>query len=86
MRGIIRTVYIHMYLSGRVGRQGAVGEAYSLITRNMAALVPSLVQLLRSCSQTVEPNLLTLAEDTETLRDEEDCDTGEGGEGDEEEV
>ena len=76
-----------MYMSGRVGRQGAVGEAYSLITRNMAALVPSLVQLLRSCDQTVEPNLLTLAEDTEALRDDEvGCDTGEGSEGDEEEV
>ena len=68
-----------------MGRQGAVGEAYSLITRNMAALVPSLVQLLRSCNQTVEPNLLALAVDTEALRDEGDgeeevgSDTGEGG-------
>ena len=73
-----------------MGRQGAVGEAYSLITRNMAALVPSLVQLLRSCNQTVEPNLLTLAEDTEALRDEEergsDAGEGDGGEDDEEEV
>ena len=68
-----------------MGRQGAVGEAYSLITRNMAALVPSLVQLLRSCNQTVEPNLLTLAEDTEALRDEGDEGSGEGGDDEEEE-
>ena len=75
-----------------MGRQGAVGEAYSLITRNMAALVPSLVQLLRSCNQTVEPNLLALAVDTEALRDEGDeegeeggSDAGEGGDKEEQE-
>lgn len=47
---------------GRVGRQGVHGESYSLITRNMAPLVPSLVELLKSCNQIVEPNLLQLAD------------------------
>lgn len=45
---------------GRTGRQGAAGTAYSLITRNMAPLVPGLVVLLRQCEQVVEPNLLAL--------------------------
>lgn len=47
---------------GRVGRQGVHGESYSLISRNMAPLVPSLIDLLRSCNQVVEPNLLQLAD------------------------
>jgi len=47
---------------GRVGRQGVHGESYSLISRNMAPLVPSLIELLRSCNQVVEPNLLQLGE------------------------
>ena len=73
-----------------MGRQGEVGEAYSLITRNMAALVPSLVQLLKSCGQVVEPNLLALAEDTELFREKDEpgggggCSDGEGDDGDEE--
>ena len=49
---------------GRVGRQGAVGRAYSLLTRNLAVLAPALVDLLRACGQTVEPNLATLSEET----------------------
>eukprot|EP00605_Chrysophyceae_sp_TOSAG23-4_P000461 GSChrysophyteH1.ASY1.ANO1.519.1 assembled CDS len=45
---------------GRTGRQGEVGHAYSLITRNLAPMVADLVELLRKCSQQIEPNLLAL--------------------------
>ena len=48
---------------GRTGRQGEVGETYSLLTRNMAPLVDDLVILLKSCKQDVEPNLIKLSED-----------------------
>ena len=54
---------------GRVGRQGVAGESYSLITRNMAPLVPSLVKLLKKYGQEVEPNLQALSDDTEVLAD-----------------
>lgn len=47
---------------GRTGRQGEAGIAYSLISRNMAPLVPGLVSLLRNCGQTPEPNLLALSD------------------------
>ena len=57
---------------GRVGRQGVVGEAYSLITRNMAPLVPSLVNLLKTYDQIIEPNLQSLAEETLVLNDDDD--------------
>lgn len=40
-----------------------VGEAYSLLTRNMAPLAGDLVQLLMRCNQVVEPNLLQLVND-----------------------
>ena len=45
---------------GRTGRQGEKGQAYSLISRNMAPMVKDLIQLLESCNQVVEPNLLAL--------------------------
>jgi superfamily II DNA/RNA helicase len=48
---------------GRTGRQGEIGYAYSFITRNMAPMVGDLVSLLTSCKQTIEPNLLALAEE-----------------------
>ncbi len=52
--------YIH-----RVGRAGrtddGVGIAFSLLPRNMSALAPALVSLLRQCGQTIERNLLELA-------------------------
>ena len=54
---------------GRVGRQGVIGEAYSLITRNMSPLVPSLVNLLKTYDQVVEPNLQALADETLILSD-----------------
>lgn len=46
---------------GRTGRQGEVGQSYSLVTRNMAPLANSLVALLRSTNQVIEPNLEALA-------------------------
>jgi superfamily II DNA/RNA helicase len=48
---------------GRTGRQDAGGDAYSLLTRNMAPLAEDLISLLESCDQVVEPNLLALKED-----------------------
>lgn len=45
---------------GRTGRQGESGTAYSLITRNMAPMVADLVNLLRTCKQEPELNLLAL--------------------------
>ena len=62
---------------GRVGRQGQYGEAYSLITRNMAPLVPSLISLLRQYNQTVEPNLVRLAEENIPLDAENEEEMGE---------
>ena len=43
--------------------QGEEGHAYSLVTRNMAPLANDLISLLRSTNQTVEPNLLNLADE-----------------------
>lgn len=48
---------------GRCGRQGEEGFAYSLMTRNFAAMSSDLIELLQSCRQHVEPNLVKLAED-----------------------
>lgn len=48
---------------GRTGRQDAGGDAYSLITRNMAPIVEDLITLLENCDQTVEPNLAALKDD-----------------------
>ena len=46
---------------GRCGRQGEEGEAYSLMTRNFAAMANDLISFLQSCNQVVEPNLERLA-------------------------
>ena len=52
--------YIHRV--GRAGRQdGDVGVAFSLLSRNMGALAPALVSLLKQCGQTIERNLSELA-------------------------
>ena len=48
---------------GRTGRQDAGGDAYSLLTRNMAPLAEDLITLLENCDQVVEPNLLALKND-----------------------
>ena len=48
---------------GRTGRQGESGEAYSLLTRNLAPLVSDLIKLLQRNGQTVEPNLLALEQE-----------------------
>lgn len=69
---------------GRTGRQGATGESYSLLTRNMAPLAESLIALLRSCNQVLEPNLQRLYEDFKLGvfhggDEEEDGDVDDGG-------
>ncbi len=46
---------------GRCGRQGESGEAYSLMTRNFAAMAADMVELLKTCNQEREPNLENLA-------------------------
>ena len=48
---------------GRTGRQGETGTAYSFFTRNLAPMASDLIKLLKSCSQEVEPNLLSLHSD-----------------------
>lgn len=48
---------------GRTGRQGESGFAYSLFTRTLAPLAKDLITLLQSCSQTPEPNLISLCDE-----------------------
>jgi ATP-dependent RNA helicase DDX5/DBP2 len=57
--------YVHRI--GRVGRNGEVGHSYSLITRKMAPLAQSLIDLLISCKQEVEPQLQEMGRDSETM-------------------
>ncbi len=52
--------YIHRV--GRTGRLAADGHAFSFITREMAPLAGSLLSLLREHDQSVDPNLVKLAE------------------------
>ena len=52
--------YVHRV--GRTGRVDSQGHAYSFLTRSMAALAPSLLQLLESHDQQLDPNLVKLAE------------------------
>ena len=48
---------------GRTGRGGdGSGSSYSLLTRNMAPIVPDLIQLLQACDQNVEQELYKLVE------------------------
>lgn len=47
---------------GRAGRGQEIGHSYSLISRNMAPLTRDLIELLESCGQQPEPNLLLLAD------------------------
>ena len=54
---------LYCHRVGRTGRQGAVGDAYSLLTRNMAPLVGDLITLLENSKQAVEPNLISLKND-----------------------
>lgn len=54
---------------GRCGRQGEEGEAYSLLTRNLAPLANDLICLLRQCKQEVEPNLIKLYEEYSQNKD-----------------
>lgn len=52
--------YIHRV--GRTGRLAADGHAFSFLTREMAPLAGSLLGLLREHDQSVDPNLVKLAQ------------------------
>ena len=52
--------YIHRV--GRTGRLAADGHAFSFLTREMAPLAGSLLSLLREHDQSVDPNLVKLAQ------------------------
>jgi len=54
---------LYCHRVGRTGRQEAEGDAYSLLTRNMAPLAEDLITLLENCNQVVEPNLIALRDD-----------------------
>mmetsp|Transcript_12923 Transcript_12923/g.17847 ORF Transcript_12923/g.17847 Transcript_12923/m.17847 type:complete len:425 (-) Transcript_12923:89-1363(-) len=58
--------YVHRV--GRTGRSGNAGRAWSFFTRNLAKLAPSIVKLLRKTNQKLDPNLVTLAEETSKHR------------------
>eukprot|EP00884_Botryococcus_braunii_P012932 jgi/Botrbrau1/2163/Bobra.101_2s0004.1 len=47
---------------GRTGRLSATGHAFSFFTRNLAPLAPPLLSLLQEHDQSVDPNLVRLAE------------------------
>ncbi len=51
--------YVHRV--GRTGRASGCGTAWSFFTRNFAKMAPSLVELLKSGRQTLDPNLVALA-------------------------
>lgn len=70
---------------GRAGRQGEIGYSYSFLTRNAALIAKDLIVLLKSCGQTIEPNLLQLEKDYEnglivssSLEESEELVEGEG--------
>ena len=52
--------YVHRV--GRTGRLAANGHSFSFFTRSLARLAPSVLELLKSCGSTVDPNLSTLSE------------------------
>ena len=52
--------YVHRV--GRTGRVSAEGHAYSFLTRAMAPLAAPLIRLLESHRQSIDPNLIKLAE------------------------
>lgn len=65
--------YVHRI--GRCGRQeGLKGLAVSFITRNYIWMAPTLIRLLRSCRQKVDPNLLKLAIESGQFDDDDDDD------------
>ncbi len=74
---------------GRCGRQGESGEAYSLMTRNFAAMAADMVELLKTCNQEREPNLENLARQFAlgevTVNDDEEDGPVDGDEEEEEE-
>jgi ATP-dependent RNA helicase DDX5/DBP2 len=48
--------YVHRI--GRTGRAGAVGVAYSLVTRKNMSMAPDLIKLLKSSGQPVPSEFL----------------------------
>ncbi len=58
--------YVHRV--GRTGRVTAEGHAYSFLTRAMAPLAGALISLLESHQQSVDPNLVKLAESYKIIR------------------
>ena len=78
--------YVHRV--GRTGRLAANGHSFSFFTRSLARLAPSVLELLKSCGATVDPNLSTLAEAwEEAVRNDPELAkiTGKGGDSDGEE-
>ena len=61
--------YVHRI--GRCGRkEGSSGYAFSFITRNYMWMAPTVVRLLRSCKQAVDPNLKRLADESGEFDDD----------------
>ena len=50
--------YVHRV--GRTGRQGQPGNAHAFFTRNLAPLLPDLLELLRAHGQPIDPHLQQL--------------------------
>jgi len=78
--------YVHRV--GRTGRLAANGHSFSFFTRSLARLAPGVLELLKSCGASVDPNLSTLAEAwEEAVRNDPELAkiTGHGGDSDVEE-
>ena len=52
--------YVHRI--GRTGRQGQPGNAHAFFTRNLAPLLPDLLELLRAHGQPIDPHLQRLVD------------------------
>jgi len=59
--------YVHRI--GRTGRQDEKGHSYSFFTRNLVNIAPDLVQLLKTNNQSIDPNLLALAKQSQPRAD-----------------
>jgi superfamily II DNA/RNA helicase len=56
------TMEVYVHRVGRTGRMASQGHAYSFMTREMAPLAGPMVQLLRQHEQSIDPNVVKLAE------------------------
>ena len=52
--------YVHRI--GRTGRQGQPGNAHAFFTRNLAPLLPDLLELLKAHGQPIDPHLQRLVD------------------------